>query len=140
MFDIQNAKLDQREPRGGWAAGGYSCTCIQCKCSYYGDKRSWECADCAYELTRGIHVDKMAYGTVELLPCPFCGKRLKRSDKSSPIRDDYSHPTLIDGEDICMMQYARVVHYLDRSEPRVSVNRWNRRAYFLTVTGVKNGE
>lgn len=55
MFDFANAKHDERDPRGGWCKGGYTCTCIQCKCSYFGDKRSWECADCAYELTKGIH-------------------------------------------------------------------------------------
>lgn len=48
MFDFKNAKEDGRETRGGWCKGGYTCKCIQCNSSYFGDKRSWECADCAY--------------------------------------------------------------------------------------------
>jgi rubredoxin len=40
---------DPRPPKGGWADGNYRCTCRRCKTSYDGDKRSWECADCAYD-------------------------------------------------------------------------------------------
>lgn len=47
-FDWMNFKQDNREPRGGWAAGWYTCKCNKCGDSYMGAKRSWHCADCAY--------------------------------------------------------------------------------------------
>ena len=39
---------DERQRKDGWCAGDYLCTCRSCGCRYVGDKRSWECADCAY--------------------------------------------------------------------------------------------
>ncbi len=48
-FDFVNAVSDEREAKDGWCKGGYTCVCIRCQKSYFGDKRSWSCADCAYE-------------------------------------------------------------------------------------------
>jgi hypothetical protein len=42
-------KLDQRPKRGGWAPGMYTCKCVYCSSEFIGDKRSVECADCAYD-------------------------------------------------------------------------------------------
>ena len=40
---------DGRQPIGGWCGGNYFCTCDSCGWTYGGDKRSYECADCAYD-------------------------------------------------------------------------------------------
>jgi 8-oxo-dGTP pyrophosphatase MutT (NUDIX family) len=49
LIDIVNAKReDIREPRNGWAPGGYLCICRGCEATYIGAKRSMTCADCAY--------------------------------------------------------------------------------------------
>lgn len=34
-------------PLGGYAPGGYSCTCVDCGDQFVGDKRSNQCLDCA---------------------------------------------------------------------------------------------
>lgn len=39
--DVRPAKL-------GWAPGGYMCFCRRCEEHFIGDKRSVNCADCAY--------------------------------------------------------------------------------------------
>jgi hypothetical protein len=39
---------DPREPRRGYARGGYLCHCLECDCNFTGDKRAYRCADCAY--------------------------------------------------------------------------------------------
>ena len=39
---------DERPQRLGWAPGGYSGRCRTCEEAYTGDKRSWQCAPCAY--------------------------------------------------------------------------------------------
>ena len=44
-----DSKVDFRGPYGGWASGHYHGTCRSCGDCYVGDKRSWECADCAYK-------------------------------------------------------------------------------------------
>jgi hypothetical protein len=41
-------KEDARPRRYGWAPGKYMNTCVDCKCTFIGDKRALECADCAY--------------------------------------------------------------------------------------------
>lgn len=46
---------DSRPAVGGWAPGEYFCRCQYCKLSYAGDKRSWQCADCAYEIHEATH-------------------------------------------------------------------------------------
>lgn len=48
MFDFENAKEDKRSRKNGFAPGMYTCKC-SCGVSFYGDKRSIECADCAYD-------------------------------------------------------------------------------------------
>lgn len=47
-FDRQMAPPDERPPRGGWAAGNYTCVCHSCERAFAGDKRARECAECAY--------------------------------------------------------------------------------------------
>jgi hypothetical protein len=42
-------KEDNRPKRNGWAKGEYTNKCRDCGERYIGDKRSWQCADCAYE-------------------------------------------------------------------------------------------
>jgi hypothetical protein len=44
----KDIKQDDRPMRGRWAPGDYFCTCVHCKAMFVGDKRSVECADCAY--------------------------------------------------------------------------------------------
>ena len=44
----EHIKESTMPPVGGWATGAYLNTCRKCKESYIGDKRSWNCADCAY--------------------------------------------------------------------------------------------
>jgi len=39
---------DNRPKKYGWCPGNYTCNCFQCKKDFIGDKRSVECADCAY--------------------------------------------------------------------------------------------
>jgi hypothetical protein len=41
--------LDSRDMIHGWCSGEYITTCIDCKSQFVGDKRSYNCADCAYE-------------------------------------------------------------------------------------------
>ena len=45
----EDIKVDSRPHLNGWAIGGYCCTCKKCDQKYMGDKRSTECADCAYK-------------------------------------------------------------------------------------------
>lgn len=46
--NIKNLKEDHRPPKGGWADGDYLCHCFQCRARFAGDKRAYQCADCAY--------------------------------------------------------------------------------------------
>lgn len=39
---------DNRSRRDGWAPGGYHCRCQSCQHIFTGDKRAYQCADCAY--------------------------------------------------------------------------------------------
>ncbi len=41
---------DNRPPNGGWAPGEYFAQCFRCKTIFVGDKRAYECADCAYKI------------------------------------------------------------------------------------------
>jgi hypothetical protein len=41
-------EADLRPKKGGWAPGHYTCRCCRCASRFTGDKRAWECADCAY--------------------------------------------------------------------------------------------
>jgi len=41
-------KTETTERKGGQAPGQYCCECSDCGLFYMGDKRSWQCADCAY--------------------------------------------------------------------------------------------
>lgn len=47
-FDFTTAVSDDRDAKDGWCKGGYTCICRRCQKSYFGAKRSWSCADCAY--------------------------------------------------------------------------------------------
>ena len=49
-FLLRDFKGDNRAylEGSGWGPGWYTCTCIKCKQGYLGEKRSNECADCAY--------------------------------------------------------------------------------------------
>lgn len=42
--------IDTRPKRGAWAPGWYSCKCTICNDEYMGDKRSLNCAFCAYTI------------------------------------------------------------------------------------------
>lgn len=42
-------KADNRPSKGMWAPGKYYCLCISCDEEFAGDKRSIQCADCAYK-------------------------------------------------------------------------------------------
>lgn len=46
---MKKPKLDSRSAYGPWAPGNYTCTCVECQCQFYGDKRSVVCADCVYK-------------------------------------------------------------------------------------------
>lgn len=50
-------RAQARQTRGprGWAPGEYLCHCAQCHEDYFGDKRSFICADCAYVVTPSTH-------------------------------------------------------------------------------------
>lgn len=39
---------DPRPAHRGWAPGRYMSHCIVCRSHFAGDKRAFECADCAY--------------------------------------------------------------------------------------------
>lgn len=41
--------LDTRPRIQGWCPGDYMTSCIICKSLFTGDKRSYNCADCAYQ-------------------------------------------------------------------------------------------
>ena len=42
-------KIDKRPKKDMWAPGEYFCRCFDCYEEFMGDKRSMQCADCAYE-------------------------------------------------------------------------------------------
>jgi len=46
MIDVK--PHDDRPRKDGWCPGEYIVKCRTCKSFFVGDKRSWECADCAY--------------------------------------------------------------------------------------------
>jgi hypothetical protein len=46
-MSIFDAKQDDRPAKGGWAPGDYINAC-GCGCIFSGEKRAWQCADCAY--------------------------------------------------------------------------------------------
>lgn len=89
LFDFDNVKEDDfRDKRHGWAMGGYTCVCEECGCSYVGDKRSWMCADCAYDLPDepepksccDKYDDYLEYTKADDISdfkyCPWCGTKL----------------------------------------------------------------
>lgn len=41
-------KFDNKPPKEGWAPGKYLGKCSYCNEWFFGDKRSFQCADCAY--------------------------------------------------------------------------------------------
>jgi len=44
---------DERPQKYGWAPGSYLCACNTCGYGFWGAKRAWTCADCAYETSVG---------------------------------------------------------------------------------------
>ena len=48
LFTLRDCYIDSRAPLGGWAPGQYCSHCKKCGQDYMGDKRSSECANCAY--------------------------------------------------------------------------------------------
>jgi len=46
--NLMNLDIDKRPHKRGWNAGGYICKCSRCTKEYLGAKRSFHCADCAY--------------------------------------------------------------------------------------------
>ena len=67
--------LDKRPARGGYAQGEYLVKCRKCECGFTGDKRSYECADCAYAgSNRPPSCDLPPdHYQPKLKPCPMCG-------------------------------------------------------------------
>ncbi len=45
---LRDCKRDDRPQKGAWAPGNYMNKCSGCGCGFIGDKRAYECADCAY--------------------------------------------------------------------------------------------
>jgi len=60
-FNFDNLKLDTRPALRGWAPGAYCCRCRVCEQEYMGDKRSYECADCAYKAEEAKAQELQAY-------------------------------------------------------------------------------
>jgi len=62
--------------RGGYAQGEYFVKCRKCECGFTGDKRAYECADCAYAgSNRPPSCDlPPEFYRKKLKPCPFCGR------------------------------------------------------------------
>jgi hypothetical protein len=57
MEDMIMIDRDERPQRNGWAAGDYFCRCSVCGAAYSGDKRSFNCAACAYNDWEPTHVE-----------------------------------------------------------------------------------
>jgi len=55
---LHELKEDHRAPYAGWADGGYICRCEVCGEVFVGDKRAYNCADCAYNLLGGGELPK----------------------------------------------------------------------------------
>lgn len=69
--------LDKRMARGGYAPGEYFVKCRKCECGFTGDKRAYECADCAYAGSNrppSCDLPPEFYQVIntEIKPCPFC--------------------------------------------------------------------
>lgn len=77
MSELIIKPRDAREPRGGWAPGGYLCTCHSCKLWFTGDKRAVTCADCAYEIKTP---------TEEKTATPDVGAGYRLIDKAVDVR------------------------------------------------------
>jgi rubrerythrin len=43
---------DNSPAKNGWAPGDYECRCRECGKQFTGDKRAWQCANCAYKERR----------------------------------------------------------------------------------------
>ena len=73
--------LDNRPARGGYAQGEYFVKCRTCECGFTGDKRSYQCADCAYAgSNRPPSLDlPPEFYELKLKPCPLCGAEAERS-------------------------------------------------------------
>lgn len=41
------AGMEDKYPIGGYAPGGYMCSCSRCKAVFHGDKRAFQCEKCA---------------------------------------------------------------------------------------------
>lgn len=69
--------LDKRMARGGYAPGEYFVKCWKCECGFTGDKRAYECADCAYAGSNrppSCDLPPEFYQKYPMLkPCPICG-------------------------------------------------------------------
>lgn len=48
MSKLNIKEADPRPPKHGWAPGEYVARCNQCHQHFIGDKRAYQCADCAY--------------------------------------------------------------------------------------------
>lgn len=54
MKEFGKIRIDERPGKGGWAPGDYFGYCSSCKEEYLGAKRSFFCADCAYNRDEGV--------------------------------------------------------------------------------------
>lgn len=67
--------------------------------------------------------------STELLPCPFCCKRLERSAAfSTRSQDHFTHPALDEDENPCVIENINIV-VTDREHDIERVNAWNRRDF-----------
>lgn len=70
MLDLAHMKMDDPRPaKGGWAPGGYTCKCRVCGCTFSGEKRAYQCADCAHGWKRTTVVN-LRYESADV----YCGK------------------------------------------------------------------
>jgi len=55
MINFDNFEVSDKPAKHGWAPGYYYCECRSCRKTYSGQKRSYECAACAYDETIQRH-------------------------------------------------------------------------------------
>lgn len=64
-MSANHPKTDPRPALGGWCPGGYLNRCKGCGEYYLGDKRCWQCADCAYDAPLKAAQEAEAQGQAE---------------------------------------------------------------------------
>lgn len=77
-----------RPKRNGYAPGDYYARCNTCDCIFIGDKRAYECADCAYAgSNRPPSCDlPPEFYKPHLKPCPLCAAKAVRSNFQAVVK------------------------------------------------------